>query len=117
MSATTYKWSIKTTSKVEQVQKLLKFYCVANDIKYSDTSILVAAYIALYGFNDKVKEHIIKSGIMGTEASLTSEIYKIRRMGLLEGRENKTKIARKIVPEGVSLITPQTLIIANLDNR
>lgn len=117
MSATTYKWAVKTSSKVEQVSKLLKLYCIANDIKFSDTSILVTAYIAIYGLNDKVREHIIKSDILGTEASLDSEIHKIKRMGLLEGRGERARIARKIVPEGVTLITPQTLIIINLDNR
>jgi hypothetical protein len=35
----------------------------------------------------------------------------------LEGVEDKTRISRKIVPEGMQALTPQTLMIINLDNR
>jgi len=117
MGATTYRWGIKTGNKVEQAAKLLRVYCVLNNINPSETSILVCAYIMVYGFTDKVKEAILKAGIMGTAGSLQNEIHKIRKMGLLEGIKNKIRISRKIVPEGVPATTPQTLIVINLDNR
>lgn len=117
MAVTTYKWAIKTNNKLEQAAKFLRIYCVLNNINPSETSILVCAYILVYGLNDKVKEDILKAGIMGTIGSLQNEIYKMRKMGLLEGVEDKTRISRKIVPEGVTPLTPQSLIIINLDNR
>lgn len=114
---TTYKWAIKTENKLEQAAKLIKVYCILNNINPSQTSVWVCAYIMVYGLNDKVKEDILKAGIMGTMGSLQNEIYKMRKMGLLEGVEDKTRISRKLVPEGVSSLTPQTLVIINLDNR
>lgn len=117
MAATTYKWIIKTGNKVEQAAKLIRIYCVLNNINPSETSVLVCAYIMVYGLNDNVKETILKAGVMGTKSSLQNEIHKIRKMGLLEGIEGKTRISRKIVPDGVISLTPQTLMIINLDNR
>lgn len=117
MGATTYKWTTKTDSKLEQAIKLLKIYCVLNNISPSDTSISVCAYIMIYGLDDRVKESILKAGIMGTSLSLQNEIYKIRKMGLLEGVGDKTRVSRKIVPEDVQALTSQTLVIINLDNR
>ena len=78
---------------------------------------MVCAYIMVYGLDDKVKESILKAGVMGTPLSLQNEIYKIRKMGLLEGVGEKTRVSRKIVPEGVAALTKQTLIVINLDNR
>lgn len=115
--ATTYKWAIKTGGKLEQAAKLLRIYCTLNNINPSETSILVCAYIMVYGLNEKVKEDILKAGIMGTMGSLQNEIYKLRKMGILEGVEDKTRISSKIVPTGTQVLTPQTLIIINLDNR
>ncbi len=115
--ATTYKWAVKTGSKLEQASKVLRIYCTLNNINPSETSILVCAYIMVYGLNDQVKEEILKAGIMGKLSSLQNEIYKLRKMGILEGVENKTRISNKIVPQGVQALTPQTLIFINLDNR
>ena len=117
MGATTYRWATKTDNKLEQATKLLKVYCVLNNVSPSETSILVCAYIMVYGLDDKVKESILKAGVMGTPLSLQNEIYKIRKMGLLEGVGEKTRVSRKIVPEGVAALTQQTLIVINLDNR
>jgi hypothetical protein len=115
--ATTYKWAIKTSNKLEQAAKLVRVYCVLNNINPSDTSVLVCAYIMVYGLNDKVKEDILKAGIMGKLSSLQNEIYALRRMGLLEGVSNNTRISRKVVPAEVQALTPQTVILINLDNR
>lgn len=115
--ATAYKWSVKTGNKLEQASKLLRIYATINNINPSETSILVCAYIMVYGLNDKVKEDILKAGIMGKMSSLQNEIYKLRKMGLLEGVEDKTRISSKIVPLGVQALTSQTLLIINLDNR
>jgi hypothetical protein len=71
----------------------------------------------VYGLSNKVKDAILKAGVLGTPGSLQNEIHKIRKMGLLEGVEDKTRISRKIVPEGMQALTPQTLMIINLDNR
>lgn len=117
MAVTTYKWTIKTGNKLEQAAKLLRIYCTLNNINPSETSILVCAFILVYGLNDKVKEGIIKTGILGTPSSLRNEIYTLRRMGILEGVGNKTRISSKIIPSGITPITPQTLLVINLDNR
>lgn len=115
--ATTYKWAIKTSNKLEQAAKLIRVYCILNNVNPSDTSVLVCAYIMVYGLNDKVKEDIIKAGIMGKVSSLNNEIYALRRMGLLEGVSSNTKISRKIVPQDIQALTPQTVVLINLDNR
>ncbi len=117
MAVTTYKWAIKTSHKLEQAAKLVGIYCILNNINPSDTSVLVCAYIMVYGLNDEVRENIIRAGIMGKLSSLQNEIYSLRRMGLLEGVGNKTRVSSKIVPRGVQSLTPQTLMIINLDNR
>jgi len=117
MAATTYKWSIKTDHKLEQASKLIKIYCVLNNINPSDTTVLVCAYILLYGLDSKVKEVMLKAGVRGTMSSLQDELGKIKRMGLIETIGGKTRISQKIVPLDVQALTPQTLIIVNLDNR
>ena len=115
--ATTYKWVTKTDSKLEQASKLLKIYCILNNIKPSDTGILVCAFILVYGLSEKSKEDILKTGILGEASSLRNEIYTLRNMGLLEGRGKHTRISSRIVPPGIQPTTPQTLVIINLDNR
>lgn len=117
MSATTYKWAIKTDGKLEQASKLLRIYCVLNNLYPSDTGILIGAYIMVYGFSDEVRKNILQSGILGTNSSLTNEMYSLRRMGILEGTKNNTRISTKVVPANIQPITPQTLLIINLDNR
>jgi hypothetical protein len=117
MSATTYKWAIKTSNKLEQAAKLLRVYCILNNVYPSDTSVLVCAYIMVYGLNEKVKDDILKAGIMGKMSSLKNEIYSLRRLGLLEGGGNSTRISSKIVPTGMTALTNQTLLLINLDNR
>ena len=117
MATTAYKWVIKTGSKLEQAAKLIRIYCTLNNINPSETSILVCAYIMVYGLTSEVKDNIIKAGIMGKHSSLQNEIYKLRKMGILEGVEDKTRISSKIVPQGETPLTSQTLLLINLDNR
>ena len=62
MGATTYRWAIKTGNKVEQAAKLIRIYCVLNNVNPSDTSVLISAYIMVYGLSDKVRHGIIKIG-------------------------------------------------------
>lgn len=116
---TTYRWAIKTGSKLDQAAKLLRVYCALNNIRPSDTSILVCAYIMVYGLNDKVREDMIKAGIMGKLSSLKNEIYTLRRMGMLEGTGDATKVSSKIIPitGDQQALTPQTIVLINLDNR
>lgn len=113
--ATTYKWAIKTDNKLEQATKFIKIYCILNNISPSETGILVCAFILVYGFSDKVKDGIIQTGILGKPSSLRNEIYTLRRMGLLEGTGSTTRVSHKIT-QGAQL-TPQTLVMINLDNR
>lgn len=117
MAATTYRWAIKTSNKLEQAAKLIRIYCILNNVAPSETGVLICAYIMVYGLSDEIKENILKAGIMGKMSSLQNEIYSLRRMGLLEGVGNNTRVASKIVPTGVQSLTPQTLMIINLDNR
>lgn len=118
MAAATHRWVIKTGSKLEQAAKLIRVYCVLNNIRPSDTSVLVCAYIMLYGLNDQVKEDMIKAGVMGKPDSLKNEIYTLRRMGILEGTGDSTRISSKIIPvSDQPPLTPQTLLLINLDNR
>lgn len=115
--ATTYKWVAKTGTKIDQATKLIRIYCVLNDIRPSDTGILVSAYIMVYGYNEKVRDLIISSGVMGTASSLRNEIYSLRKLGLLEGKGPAAKIATRICPQPEMALTPQTVIFINLDNR
>ena len=115
--AATYKWAIKTTSRVDQAAKLLRIYCVLNNIHPSDTSILICAYILVYGYTEKVKESIIKAGVLGKPSSLKNEIYILKRMGILEGSGMNIKVAEKIIQAVEEPLTTQTLLIINLDNR
>lgn len=114
---TTYKWIAKTKSKVDQAATLIRIYCVVNNLSPSETGILICAYIMVYGLNDQIREDIIKAGVIGKPSSLKNEIYTLRRMGILEGTGDATRISSKIVQPGIPPITPQTLVLINLDNR
>lgn len=116
-AVTTYKWINKTGNRVEQATKLLKIYCTLNDINPSETSLLVCAYIMVYGYSEQTREEILEAGIIGKLSSLQQEIYKIKRMGLLEGNKDKTRISAKVTLSNPQPLTPQTVIIINLDNR
>lgn len=115
--ATTYKWAIKTSSKVDQAAKLLRIYCVLNNMKPSDTSITICAYIMIYGYTDRVKDSIIKAGVLGKESALKNEIYNLKRIGLLEGTGAKIRVSSKITQGVAEPLTEQTLLFVNLDNR
>lgn len=115
--ATTYKWAIKTTSRVDQAAKLLRIYCVLHNMKPSDTSILICAYIMIYGYTERVRDSIIKAGVLGKASALKNEIYNLKKIGLLEGSGSNVKVSEKITLGAVEPLTPQTLLIINLDNR
>jgi hypothetical protein len=115
--ASVYKWSIKTGSKLDQAQKLIRIYCVLNDVRPSDTGILVCAYIMVYRLDDKIRELMIKSGVLGSLSSLKNEIYALRKLGLLEGKGKTAKISARICPKPEEALTPQTVLFINLDNR
>ena len=117
MAATTYKWAIKTSSKVDQAIKMLRIYCILNNIYPSDTAVTVCAYILVYGYSPKVKNAIIKAGILGKRNSLKNTIYNLKRLGLLEGAGATIRIAEKVAQGVAEPLTPQTLLIINLDNR
>lgn len=117
MGATTYKWQIKTKSKVDQAAAVIKIYCILHNLSPSDTGVMICAYIMVYGLNDKIRADIIRGGIIGKPSSLKNEIYTLRRMGILEGTGDQTKVSSKIVPPGFPAVTPQTLVLINLDNR
>ena len=115
--ATTYKWAIKTGGKLEQAAKLLRIYCTLNNINPSETSILVCAYIMVYRLDDKIRELMIRSGVLGSLSSLKNEIYALRKLGLLEGKGKTAKISARICPKPEEALTPQTVLFINLDNR
>lgn len=115
--AVVHKWVSKTSSQIDQAAKLIRIYCILNDVRPSETGILVSAYIMLYGMNEKTRELIIQSGVMGTEASLRNEVYSLRRLGLLEGKGHVARISPKICPNPAQALTPQTVLFINLDNR
>ena len=116
-AATTYKWAIKTSSKIDQAAKLLRIYCVLNNINPSDTSILICAYILVYGYSPKVKDAIIKAGVLGKRTSLKNSVYELKRLGLLVGAGNGIRVAEKIIQATEEPLTSQTLLFINLDNR
>ena len=115
--AVAYKWVTKTGSQVDQAAKLIKIYCVLNDIKPSETGILVSAYVMVYGYDEKVEKLILTSKVVGAKTSLRNEIYTLRRLGVLEGKGKAPKISSKICPNPATGLTPQTVLFINLDNR
>ena len=115
--AAVYKWVIKTGSKVDQAAKLVRIYCILNDIRPSETGILVCAYIMVYGFNEKVKELLLSSEVLGTASSLKNEIYSLKKLGLLEGKYKTARISPKICQDPATALTLQTILFINLDNR
>ena len=114
--ATTYKWSVNTTSKIDQAAKLIRIYCILNNMDPSDTSVMICAYILVYGFTERVREGIVKAGIVGTPASLKNEVYLMKKMGILEGTRSAIRVAAKIVKPGEEALTTRTLVMINLDN-
>ena len=115
--ATTYKWAIKTSSKVDQAAKLIRIYCVLNNMYPSETGVTLCAYIMIYGYSKKTRAGIIKIGLLNKETSIKNEVYSLKRLGLLEGNGNNVKVTSKLTGGTENPTTPQTLIMINLDNR
>lgn len=116
MSNALYKWEIKTTSKVDQAAKMIRVYCILNNINPSQTSILICAYILVYGYTKKVREGILRAGILNKESSLKNEVYELKKLGLLEGMRDNIKVSSHITQGVENPITPQTVLLIKLDN-
>lgn len=117
MANALYKWQVKTTSKVDQASKLIRIYCILNNMDPSQTSVAICAYILVYGYTKKVREGILRAGILNKETSLKNVVYELKKLGLLEGTGDNIKVATQIT-QGIELpITPQTVLLINLDNN
>lgn len=114
--AAVYKWITKTSSKVDQAAKLIRIYCILNNINPSQTGVMLCAYVMVYGYNKRVKEGILKAGILNTESSLYNELSHLRKLGLMEGTGYRLKITSKLVGSVEEALTPKTAIMINLDN-
>lgn len=117
MANALYKWEIKTTSKVDQAAKLIRIYCVLNNINPSQTSIAICAYILVYGYTQKVREGILRAGILNKESSLKNEVSALKKLGLLEGIGDNIKVATQITQNVELPVTPQTVLLIKLDNN
>lgn len=74
----------KVNGRVEQAKIVINIFCMLSDIKLSDTELTVIAYYTVYVDNNKVKELILKSGILKSTDSLKNTISKLKRIGLLK---------------------------------
>jgi hypothetical protein len=117
MANALYKWEVKTTSKVDQAAKLLKIYCILNNIEPSHTAISVCAYIFVYGYTKRVKEGILRAGILNKESSLRNAVSELKKLGLLEGSAENVKVASRITQNAELPITPVTALLIKLDNN
>jgi hypothetical protein len=116
MANAIYKWVVKTTSKVDQASKLIRIYCILNNLNPSNTSVAICAYILVYGYSKRVREGILKAGILNKAASLKNEICSLKKIGLLEGSGDNIKVSKLITMGVEQPITPKTAILINLDN-
>lgn len=105
----------KTTGKVHQAQTIIGIYCLLSDIKLSDSELTVLAYFSIYKDNAKVKDFIIKSGLLKSEDSLKNTISKLKRSGLL----TKSPLNKEYIISERLAFTPEPLIgfIIKIDNR
>lgn len=105
----------KTNGKIEQAKVIIGIYCMLSDIKLSDSELTVLAYFSIYKDNSKVKDFIIKSGLLKSEDSLKNTISKLKRSGLLK----KSVLNKEYAISEKLEFVPEPLIgfIIKIDNR
>lgn len=107
------KFTIKTSSKIDMIKKVVSIYCLLSQIKLSETEILTLCYFIVYGYSNNTKELIITSKIVGGRDSLDNIISKLRKMGLIQGRGENAKLNPQIAYN----VTPVMGLFIKLDNQ
>lgn len=90
------RFTVKTSSKLDMIKKIIQIYCLLSNIKLSETETVVICYFIIYGYSNETKQLIIDSKIVGGRDSLDNIISKLRKMGLIEGRGDKAKLNPQI---------------------
>lgn len=60
------------------------------DYKLKDADIKVLAYIYIYG--DNAVKHVLKDNVLGSAKTVENYISSLRKVGLVHGRRNATKV-------------------------
>lgn len=107
------RFAIKTTSKIELAKKIISIYCLLSGIKLSETEIATICYFIVYGYSNETKDLIINSKIISGRDSLDNIVSKLRKLGLIIGKGNKTSLNPQIAYN----LTPVMGLFIKLDNQ
>lgn len=108
------KYTKKTSSKIDMVEKAVQIHCVINDMKLSKTSTSVLAYFIVYGVNKKTIDLINRSNIFKHKGSLSNILYNLRKRKLII----KEEIGPDSFPKGLNFLVEDKLgLIIKLENK
>jgi DNA-binding transcriptional ArsR family regulator len=107
------KLKVKTQSKVELANLLIRTYCLFTKTKISLTEAEVLSYFAVYGFKQSTKDLILRSAILNSYNSLENTLTKLRKSHLIERNKDGESVLKK---ELSSTIENKMGIIIQLEN-
>lgn len=107
------KMTKKVGSKVELAKTIINVSLYFNDIKLSDTEIMVLAYFMVYGVTQATKDLIVKSEICKNIANIKTIMVKLKKLDLIYKDDLNSKV---YVNKGLKLeLTPAVAIYLKID--
>lgn len=105
----------KVTSKVDLAKTIINITLYFNEIKLSDTEVMVLAYFMVYGVNQSTKELIVKSEICKNLANIKTLMTKLKKLDLIYKDEFNSKV---YVNKALSFeLTPSVAIYLKVDTN
>lgn len=103
----------KVSTKVDLASTIINVCLYFNDIKLSDTEIMVLAYFMVYGVNQTTKELIVKSEICKNIGNIKTIMVKLKKLELIYKDEYNGKV---YVNKGFKLeLTPSVAMYLKID--
>lgn len=90
--ATLFKKVVKTQNKIDQIKKSVKIIAILNDIKLSETEVIIITQFILEGFNKVSREEILNQKIVKNYNNLANIISSLRAKGLIIKKQFKEEL-------------------------
>lgn len=81
--ATVVKTKLKTSNKLEQLQKYIRLVAVTKNILLSNTEVILISHFMLEGYNDVSKQVILQQKVITSYNNLHNILNKLRGKGVL----------------------------------
>lgn len=112
--ALTFKSSIKTITKIDQLKILIRISAVIKGVKLSETEILILVSFIINGFNKDTKEKIIKDKLCKDLQNLNNIVSSLRRKGFFEKNGFKETLCKEL---NIKVDEDLIVFMLKLDNR